>query len=250
MQHNSYTHNPEQANSSIDDLIDTVNFEASLGLNERQHEAMDNLDKLSCRSLWRSHQMIDICGLVSGVKPAALVKHDNQALDLMSELGLHMQSMNPGVTLAVSRSKDLSNELANVFDASRIKHQPGGASYGHRLTGRMLGYPETATEYFLKRLPTIFLPLDKQLPMIKPAELEGTVRSHFHQFVLSPDYWREEVNNYVVPLEDATRQYAPQTYRQFERRTKRAKVTNALAKLIGRQSSSDFGPDIAVSKVE
>ncbi len=234
--------------SSVDELIYSVKLEADLGLRVDQLQAMSDLDKVSYKDLWQSQQMISISGVMAGVKPAAIIDYDDQLLGFIDKLGLECTGTYPGDVVAISRSKDLANRVFGLFDEVGCQVDRTDENR-HRIAGKALGYPETATEYFLKRSPTISQPTEQQLPMIEPLELEGTVRRHFHQFVLSDEHWREELNDYVIPLEEATRNLAPLTYRQLERLTRRENVSNALGRLLGRQPASRFDSSVAVSRV-
>ena len=246
MTHNNHlSDKSEEPPLAIDDLIDATQAEAKLGLNNQQCMIMDDLDRLSCGDLSLSNGMIDICGVMAGIKPAALVSCDNQSIDLIAELGLCIEGTNHRSAVTISHSRDLARRLVEEF-RSTTEETDG---HEHRIIGKILGYPETATEYFLKRMPTVLQSTELQLPMVQPVELENKVRRHFSQLVLSPEFWREELNDYVIPLEDATRELAPRTYRQFARRTRKDNAAKLLGKLIGKPVS-DFGPDIALSKVE
>jgi hypothetical protein len=200
--------------------------------------AMDRLD-------WfydgiRLGDTVDIVGVLADVKPASVVSYNPELLDVLWKLDLSTCPFGyePGLVerMTVSKDQHLAEELADLF----VNNYDGEDR--NREIGTLLGYPASATEYFVKRRLT--LEKDSELPMVIPADLTGTVRKEFCQFNLSPENWREEVEKYAVPLEEAVRNLTPETYRRIERGVKGQKIARNVITPFGIRSSSPQGVKI------
>lgn len=86
--------------------------------------------------------------------------------------------------------------------------------------GALLGYPVTAAEYFLRRLHTMGTP--NELPAIELSVLSPVQDEYFSGLVFSPDYYKDEIMAYCLPLEDATRKLMPKTYKKLCEVTERS----------------------------
>lgn len=247
--HDIITDQPTE--SAIDDLISKATSEVPL-LSSEQVEMLAHLDASAAKEKeidWRAVDMLDIVGVVAGIKPSAFLNMDGpDAEKIMTKLGLAWhQTIGGG--MAISRFDTLADALAARFE--HLWDGIGDRDTMHREIGKLLGYPATATEYFIKRSATIDNPIDEQLPMILPEELEGTVRGSFHQFVLSPEAWRDELESHVVPIEAAVKELAPLTYEAFEREVNRERRKQKFRSFIGRKASPRFGgAPIAIRKVK
>lgn len=78
-----------------------------------------------------------------------------------------------------------------------------------RAIGKLLGYPPTATEYYIKRL--VMLEKSGELPDMFEPPLDDPIK-HFCWLILSPDNYADEVEAYARPLMEATKKFAPKTY--------------------------------------
>lgn len=216
----------EQAKSDVDALIATtrqemvpITHELEIGL-----VALDD----SVQDIFQAYEMADIVGVLSGVKPAALLGEDNIGTGRFSEelpralqlMGLTAQKISSNA-VAVSRHPEIVHELSCYYDR-RFGDNTEAAHYG---IGKCLGYPVSATEYFLRRLPTLFG--DDELPIVRP--LSGGDERYFHQFVLSPGHYQEEIDTYAKPLREAVELMAPNTYRTILEHNKH-KVGRAAVK--------------------
>lgn len=233
---------------SIDELIKQTTRESMPIFTSEQTQAMARLDQATAQNQWLTSDVTDIMGVVAGVKPSTLIRESDQTVLFAREFGLAHYEVPDRNLMTISRSEDLARALAGAF--SDFWAGADDTATNQKI-GKMLGYPETSTEYFIRRSPTIDMPIDEQLPIIEPVELANTVRQHFHQLILSPDHWREELEVYVIPLEAAVREFAPLTYKQLERHARKTRVAAALGRLIGRQQPTRFNErDIAVTYVE
>lgn len=103
--------------------------------------------------------------------------------------------------------------------------------------GQLLGYPETATRYFLDPIAR-FNPRGggQEFDEYRRKSEEGTVSQHFQRLILSPAHYEEELASYSQPLEEATRTLLPNTYRMLERFADKEQVAKSskerIAKLL------------------
>ena len=252
MSHETHLNSLPEQLQSIDELIKTTSLEVSQQLlSPEQLQTMANIDEDAVKDELLRSEIMDIVGVVAGVKPSAIINHTDHLAHSLSDLNLthhELLDISGGSSMTISRSEPLAKELAGKFQELWSPHYSNNDEI-HRSIGKMLGYPKTSTDYFLERSPTVGGPFDDQLPVIRPIELENVARSHFCQLILSPDHWREELESYAVPLETATRELAPKSYKYFEREARRNKVADGLRKLIGRQPRSGFNVNVAISRV-
>lgn len=176
-------------------------------------KALQELDALSEKfGKYVTHDITVIVGVLAGIKPVAMTESNDDdrevGVDLLERLGLKYSSWEDKGLRYVSYRQDLADRMAELHRVVWGKN--GEYPDENREIGRLLGYPETATEYFLRRLLT--LTTDSPLPVVTPEEIDGTVSDDFCEFILSPDNYREEIETYVYPLEAANREYAPKTY--------------------------------------
>jgi len=173
---------------------------------------------------------LDLVGVYAGVKPAAIMggyyhiddftepcelselnySVTARLIDLADRLGLKYRGMR-GVHFAVSRHQAILDVLkdrhSNILSRSR-----GEQELRHRQIGRLVGYPDTAIDYFLYRLHEEHsngsLP-----PSVKPDKTFGDVR-HFANFVLSPNNMQYELESYARKLQQAAKYFTPRLYKQ------------------------------------
>jgi hypothetical protein len=159
-------------------------------------------------STGRASAISELVGVLAGLKPSALMRNDWIHTEDIESVGLNYNVLGEH-HFAVSRDSEISDNLSEVFEKAR--DDDGMLSDdGHRQIGKLLGYPESSTDYFIKRGPTVFTP--DELPMVKSRKLQGTASDFFHQFILSPDHYEEEIENYILPLVAAVKSLAPNTY--------------------------------------
>lgn len=180
--------------------------------------------------------IIEIVGVLSDIKPVTIIEEtDQRVVGLLQGLGLKWDSVTGDNLVIASKDERSLGEMKYWVDGPEA-----GSDKGHQEIGKLLGYPETATDYFIKRLPTMDLEPTEQLPMILPVSLEGTVSGLLHHFVLSPDNWQQEIDNYIVPLERAVHDYTPRTYHALERLARRQKVIYGIGRFLGRGRRDPF----------
>ena len=174
-------------------------------------EAFAELDTLSERLGKRvARDVSDVVGVICDIKPAAIIGGDNTYIskDFLKTIGLESTDSSVKDILYVSKDMKVARRLARLHEKSW--EDPMESLEEHREIGELLGYPDSAIDYYLKRLKT--LDSDNPLPQCRPPEVEGTVSRRFQRFILSPDNYELEVRGYCIPLEEATRLYAPKTY--------------------------------------
>lgn len=154
---------------------------------------------------------------------------------LLSDMNLHAHALEPRSEtfrppiIAVSKHPDTIEQLVAASVLSDKER--------HKIIGRLLGYPESATDYFLRRFDTIGAP--DELPMIIPDWIDGTVDEQLHSFILSPEHYQEEMAAYIDPLHDAVRTHGPETYRGLEMRARAARRQKSAQRVL-----SAFGRDV------
>jgi hypothetical protein len=144
--------------------------------------------------------------------------------------------------MTISKSPLLAQELIYWFV------EADNSDDRFRQIGKLLGYPASATDYYLRRRATFKEDTSEPLPMIIPEAIKGTIHEEFCQFILSPEYWREEVEGYVMPLEKAAKELVPNTYRKMDRTVKRQKLTKKVLAML-RVGESQRADDMKVEYV-
>lgn len=186
-------------------------------LNPEQKQALATIDSEST-ALGHVQGTTELVGVIAGIKPAALIRIEEIAdPTLIEKVGLSYVLMDSD-HFAVSRDMQLSLQLQDDFDNQRDL-EGYLTDEGHRRIGKLLGYPETATDYFIDRSSTIHT--DAELPMVLPKSLKGTTTDYFHQFILSPNNYQKEIDEHVKPLEIAVKTLTPLTYKMIEELTNR-----------------------------
>lgn len=201
---------------SSDSLAEPVTLaEAEVGFVPTAEEILGlaeldaSYNSTASENLCRATDSADIVGVFIGLKQAAIIDlRLFEAVDIhriTGKLGLKTKDHTNLPITVVSRD----DEALDVID-SFLTGSDDISTEAHIRIGELLGYLPTATEYFIKRLPTVNTPY--QLPW---AELpEDDIRNKFAYMVLSPDNFQQELEDYVHPLADAVRLLAPNTYEQ------------------------------------
>lgn len=206
-----------------------------------QLDAMSDIDKLATKDREVLLDIGDISGVVSNIKPSASIGYNDRLADMLSRLGLEQDNNLDRGIMSIAWTKESAQELTAAFQDvwnGTVDHDDG-----HRKVGKLLGYPGTSTEYFIQRMKSLRGPIDRQLPAIHPLELEGSTLGTFNQIINSPDNWREELDVYAVPLERATRELAPLSYKLLERLARRERVAGGIRKLLRKSPPSPYSSD-------
>ncbi len=183
-------------------------------MNQVDKKALADLDVLSEEfGEFIAYDITDVIGVLVGLKPVAFVGGNKQDIDsdLLRRLGLSLAQWPEKHLVYVSKDRVLAHRLAELHK----KVWGSNALYPseNREIGKLLGYPETATEYFIKRLKT--LDSGNPLSVFIPKETENTASAYFQNLILSPDNYKKELAEYCEPLEAAVREFAPKTYAVF-----------------------------------
>lgn len=197
-----------------------------------QASALTLLDDLGIPgSIGRAFDVAETAGVIAGVKPAAIVaptlsfkdkRSVQQYRQVLKDLGLQSLPVRDtgGWNIVVSRDKAVLKELKSALEvvdklfqdsiaAGANEHGGFQISDEHEKTiGRLLGYPPTATEYFIRRMRTMSTP--GELPIIESKLTDN--RRFFENFILSPDHYDDEVRAYITPFEQAVHELTPKTY--------------------------------------
>ena len=155
-------------------------------------------------------RVVEVLGVVGGVKSAAYIEVSVPEAcpdvsytleDLFPALGLQSHSVLNGIALVVARDGETITAFTQALDDARS--EPAEAA--ERRIGALLGYPTTATDYYLKRSAT--MNTSEQLPMIDPDDV--SFHPIYSGFVMSPEHYSEEIEAYCTPLERAVQQLTP-----------------------------------------
>lgn len=217
------------------DLSDEIGSADERGVDFEK--ALVGLDQLSDHI--NISDIVNIVGVEVDIKPSTIVAYKPDLLDAIDDLGLAtcLFGYDPDDIdkITVSKNQELAYELAYLFrDKTDLEED-------HRRIGELLGYPKTATDYYLERRLTLDRAFDERLPIIKPAG----VKSVFCQFNLSPERWRDEVDEYAAPLESAARGLIPVTFLKIEElarkneRARRRKIARGAIRVVYATRSSD-----------
>ena len=129
-----------------------------------------------------------IAGVIAGVKPATIIGYSDEVARLVPVIGLSYISADNKFgmrQMSVARTDELANDLMLSF--RELWDNPRAANDSvHRKIGKILGYPDTSTDYFIERGRTLDEPMEEWLPSIEPDEFIGSPTSHFNQLILSP----------------------------------------------------------------
>ena len=174
---------------------------------ESQARALARLDE-AVLDFVQAGCVMNLVGVLVGLKPAAYLEESDSLIPLLRETGVYTKKTRRNGGVAVSRTSKQATRLARD-----IRHTWGKKTINEsieRRIGEALGYPKTATEYFVARL--VVMQLGKDIPLVVPEPSDEIPHESFIQFILSPEYYKEEIAAYAKPLEEATRRYAPHSY--------------------------------------
>lgn len=241
----------------LSNLIDRTKTER-ITLTLDQQEALTALDSAaSMDKALRACDLEGVVGVLAGIKPSTIVNSEIGGLvagygvkrEHIEGLGLSYNEPEDG-QFAISRHQELADALSYNF-VEGIWNNAGDRNQAHVQIGRLLGYPATATNYFIERLRSIDDTVDKQLPIIEPKILQGTTSEKFCNFILSPTHWRQEIDAYVLPLEQAMREFAPITYKVIENEVNRRRMINKIRRFVGMRAvpSRTYSQSVAIQVV-
>lgn len=215
-------------------------------LRESQNLVLRELDREVKRFGSAANSNINLVGVISALKPAAILDDRDGLVEKLEAAGLSVRETGNG-SVVVAVNSDTSDKLAELLHKKSSENTNSVTEYE---IGEILGYPRTATEYYIQRKGTVSLPLGEQLPIIQPNMLSGSTLDFFSQIILSPNHWRDELEAYAVPLEQATQTYMPQTYRSIKHAAWRKKIGASLRSLTRRERTSAYSESVAVRYVE
>lgn len=178
-------------------------------------EHLGEIDLVAKSSHYRL--IIDTVGVVADIKPTALLGSDDiMAKALAHTRGIHNIPVNfpAGAGIVISKDPVLAEYLRSLLTTSQTLSDDGLASDDQdREIGRILGYPKTATNYFIERSRY------RQRHGCYPNEDWREQIPSFHRYVagftFSPRHWPEEINEYSAKIAEVMRIYTPETYREI-----------------------------------
>lgn len=93
----------------------------------------------------------------------------------------------------------LSKDPQNLKLLQDIREDYSGGDDRERALGKLLGYPETATEYFIKRSHS-------EAPFSPPPQTDYVITNYIHD----PAHLQAECDAYERPITEALQKYCPQ----------------------------------------
>ena len=198
-------------------------------------DALDRLGSSESNPL-QACEVASTIGVFTGIKPASLVvdlhigneKKRSEYEEIVSRLGLSMARVPEKNYWIVSRHQEIIDELSTTLDRYHQGNH-GDDATEHRI-GKLLGYPETATSYFIERWNSMDTP--GELPVVDVDLLSDD--EPFVQIVLSPDNYEAELEGYVRPLKRAVKELAPKSYELIMNEHIGAKRTRFGSKVLQR----------------
>ena len=202
--------------SDIDAIVaETKSY--STELTPEQAKAMKQLDSEAKKCDNADLQDIsDITGVIAGVKPASIVRKSAAIENFIADSGYAYEDVDREL-VTFSRSPKAAHILSELFH--EFWRGPADFVQNSYDIGQLLGYPKTATDYYLHRLASDNY---RTVPMIYSEE--AMMVGHTPGLVLSPDHWREEMAEYEMPIREAFAELAPKSFaRRLEQEKKTAK---------------------------
>lgn len=178
---------------------------------EEKKEALGELDRtpdiMPC-------DKYDLIGLMGGIKPATNVSitvRDGEEVKegnvdaLLNKLGLKYVKMTETgfdekgalniVNYFIAKTTDMAKRLQELVDQKKPNEDDVALE---REIGRMLGYPETAIEYFIKRIEG-------------KAPWDSGEEGKYALYVHSPDHFEEERQQYDDKIDGLFEKYCPES---------------------------------------
>lgn len=187
-----------------------------------------------------SAEVTTAIGVFASIKPAGIVGLEELeyagvnceqfagAIDMMGLQSVMAAGLDGSLLLMISRHKELAEELRAMLPENNTNL--ANEQYQYKM-GALLGYPVTSTEYFLKRVRTY------EETGEWPEYPNRPYMTAYSQLIFSPDHFEEELASYSLPLEEAVKVIAPQTYlrnkksyNQITESHKQGRMANILRK--------------------
>ena len=196
--------------SSINDLIAQTKTEIPV-LTEEVLSGLYEFDGTD----FNIFDAVNVVGVFAGIKPTALLTTISAGgvniESVFNRMGLTCVNVDPR-TFVLSRHCELADAMADLYEQGGCRTDDAQMQ---RSVGKLLGFPETATEYYVERLQ-----FERRTGVLIPAiEFPGLESSgeygrmhNFRQFILSPSHAAEEVAQYCEPLRQATEIMTPHLY--------------------------------------
>lgn len=185
------------------------------------------INKVHDENVILADRMANIIGVLLDIKPACIVdffisKFNEKEAELMEKLVKDLElscviernlvTLNPGEKTEL-RTFYISKKLENAELLASVEHEmeqqfrenfqdPYKIKECHRRIGRILGYPETAIEFFLIRW-------DKIVAKEYTAEEADKESKKYFHFIHSELNAEEEFEEYDRPIHEAMEQYIP-----------------------------------------
>ena len=200
------------------------NFEPS----EEFAKTLEQLDNL--RSIQASEK-VSVAGVLGDIKPAAAVWLDERArtdggADLLERLNLTvLPEEGNDNSYIIAKDTETAARLAELFQKMRSrlersrKEHDGRFDIGEvdesveRQIGELLGYPATAIDYYVRRYRVRDETDEEADESFKRQIPASPINNGW--IILSPEHWREELEQYATPIWEATKQYFPKTARKL-----------------------------------
>ena len=164
-------------------------------LREDVSRVLAELDSRVEEGTFDGYELADLTGVTVGIKQAgALICSPEHVEDIraaVDRLGLEQTAF--GDLLIFGKDRVSVDGAKDLFDKSTAERQIGSKT---RELGKMLGYPESATDYFIKR----------GMAKIAGLPLEAGMGPFY---IHSPDKYEEECMQYELPLLAHLEKYCP-----------------------------------------
>ncbi len=197
-------------------LIDSVSRDVPHPTDELLR-GMAKLDEHSVKPfpVFAQQDIVNIVGVFAGIKPVAQVNPGfiNTPDTIQREMELLLDGLvlrhkavkmaNGRDYLFVSRSDELMNVAAKSWNGLHNAHEDDRADYD-RVIGAVLGYPESAVEYFVHREGDLTVPI---------SDKSGTA---FNHIAMSPGNDEQEYAEYGQLLESAVAVLTPKLYERIK----------------------------------
>jgi len=200
-------------------------------------DALDEIGAFARSSRATIRNVVGVIGVFDGIKPATIVDRELVALcregefsELIKSLELEIidfDDVGTGIhRAAISRHRNLAEELSRVFQHTGSDNP----EYEYPI-GALLGYPVTATDYYLQRnqkLKEILKKIEEQSENALSADERALVSEEnyppvnhgrnpmYVQFILSPENWQTEVAC-SDRIEEAVRVLTPKTHERISK---------------------------------
>lgn len=212
---------------TVEDRIEYARSRVPI-LSESERAALSSFDQMATNTL-EAGTVMDVVGVVAGVKPAALLYDGLEDLDILKNVGLYVSLIDGETPMyAISRDLTLAEELQGLM-MNQSQGESEDFAEKHARIGRLLGYPTTGTDYFVRRFQTMN---SENLPMIRLKQSKGTVDASFQQLILSPEHYKDEVRQYSEPLQAAVKELAPHSYAIFESAARKERIARKMNRFL------------------